>query len=95
MSVHRSQGHRRSLVESGGAVLATFLSPANDPRFWSGSAPAVVHAVTPTTLAPGTRVTIRGKNLSQLSSVTGSLTLVANSGEVVATVPFTVTPASG
>jgi hypothetical protein len=111
----------QSLTESGSSVAATFLSPANDPRFWTGGAPVDLRSVTPSSGPPRTTVTIKGKNLNHVASVviggaatqisaehptklvvsvpatavTGSLTLVANSGDVIGSVPFTVTPASG
>ncbi len=106
-----------SLKESGDSVVATFLSPANDPRFWTGGPTMVVKKFSPTQGAPGTKVTIKGKNLSGATSVviggvqapihsassgkvvvivpstavTGSITLVANSGDVVSKAPFKVT----
>jgi hypothetical protein len=111
----------KSLIESGGNVVATFLSPANDPRFWTGGATVVLKKFSPTEASPGTTVTVKGKNLDQVaaaviggvqaqirpvsntklhvtvpaSAVTGSITLVSASGDVVSKVPFVVTPPNG
>ncbi len=107
----------QSLVEASGSVDATFLVPANDPRFWTGTASVTLKRFSPTKAAPGALVTIKGKNLTQVAAVviggvqatihaagngrlvvvvptnavTGSISLVANSGDVVAKAPFTVT----
>jgi hypothetical protein len=107
----------QSLVEAGGSVVATFLSPANDPRFWTGGGTLDLKNFSPTEGAPGARVTIKGRNLAGATSVviggvaapiqsqtsgklvvsvpstavTGSITVVAASGDFVSRVPFTVT----
>jgi hypothetical protein len=107
----------QSLTEASGSVDATFLVPANDPRFWTGTASVTLKRFSPPKAAPGALVTIKGKNLTQVAAVviggvqatihsassgrlvvvvpttavTGSITLVANSGDVVAKAPFTVT----
>jgi hypothetical protein len=103
----------------GDDVVATVLSPANDPRFWTGGAAVDVTSFSPTKGVPGATVTIKGKNLGQVyavvlggaqatidpttststklvvtvpaGAVTGSITVAANSGEVVSTKLFTVT----
>jgi len=108
----------QTLLEQSGSVVAIFLVPANDPRFWVGAASMAVKKITPLTGVPGTRVTVKGSNLAQVDSVviggvtadirsrtngklkvtvpttavTGSITLVANSGDVVSTAPFVVKP---
>jgi hypothetical protein len=58
-----------SLVEQGGSVVATFIVPANDPRFWAGGAPVDLKSFSPTKGGPGTMVTIKGKNLTGVGSV--------------------------
>jgi hypothetical protein len=111
----------QSLTESAGSVVATFLSPADDPRFWTGGATVALKKFSPTKASPGTVVTVKGKNLDQVASaviggvqaeirpvsnskldvtvpataVTGSLTLVSASGDVVSKVPIVVTPPNG
>jgi IPT/TIG domain len=57
-----------SLVESSGSVVATFLSPASDPRFWGGGATVVLKKFSPTEASPGTVVMVKGKNLDQVAS---------------------------
>ena len=111
-----------SLKEMDGSVVATFLSPANDPRFWTGGPTVVLKTFSPTEGAVGTTVTIKGKDLTGVTSVviggvaapfqrratssklvvivpagavTGKLTVTANSGDVISSVPFTVTKATG
>jgi hypothetical protein len=58
-----------SLVESDDSVTATFLSPAQDPRFWTGGEPLSVKKFTPAKGLPGAKLTIKGKNLSEVQSV--------------------------
>jgi hypothetical protein len=83
-----------SIVESSpsGSVTATFLSPSTDPRFWTGEPTAVLKKFTPTRGAPGKRVTIKGKDLSGVVSVTiGGATVPSieaeTSTKLVVTVP--------
>jgi hypothetical protein len=58
-----------SLVESSGSAVATFLSPATDPRFWTGEAAADLSKLSPTKAPPGATVTISGKNLTGIIAV--------------------------
>ena len=60
---------QESLVEQGGRVVATFVVPANDPRFWAGGAPVDLKSFSPTKGGPGTMVTIKGKNLTGVGNV--------------------------
>ncbi|HXQ43355.1 MAG TPA: choice-of-anchor Q domain-containing protein [Acidimicrobiales bacterium] len=112
----------QSLVESSGSVVATFLSPANDPRFWTGGPSVVLKTFSPTEGPSGTTVTIKGKDLTGVTAVviggvtapiqhpasstklvvtvpsgavTGRLTIISNSGDVVSSTPFTVTTSGG
>jgi hypothetical protein len=90
----------------GGGVVATFMVPANDPRFWTGGAQVSLKTFSPTKGAPGATVTIKGKNLSQVVAVVmgGAQAAIksATSSKLVVTVPssavtgiITVTAASG
>jgi len=66
-----------SIVEQAGnaGVTATFLTEANDPRFWTGSSAVVPKMFTPTSGPAGTAVTINGKNMNQVTSaVVGGVT---------------------
>ena len=58
-----------SLVESDDSVTATFLSPAQDPRFWCGGAAPVLKTFSPTKGKPGNKVVIKGKNLNEVGVV--------------------------
>jgi hypothetical protein len=58
-----------SLVESSGSVIATFLTPATDPRFWTGEAASDLKSFAPTKGAPGSTLTITGKNLAGVVAV--------------------------
>jgi hypothetical protein len=77
----------------GGGVVATFLVPANDPRFWVGGGPVNLKSFTPLKGAPGSRVTIKGKNLTGVVSVVmggATATIVsATPTTLVVTVPPT------
>jgi hypothetical protein len=43
--------------------------PANDPRFWVGAPPIHLTSFSPTSGSVGARVTLKGKNLTQVTSV--------------------------
>jgi hypothetical protein len=58
-----------SLVESSGSVVATFLTPPTDPRFWTGEAATDLKKFAPLTGAAGSTVTITGKNLAGVIAV--------------------------
>jgi hypothetical protein len=98
-----------SLTESSGSVIATFLSPATDPRFWTGEAAADLSSFSPTKGAPGSTVTIKGTNLNGVIAVviggaSATISTASTASELVVTVPekatvgtglITVTSASG
>jgi hypothetical protein len=99
----------KSLTESNGSVLATFLSPATDPRFWTGNAAANLSSFSPAKAAAGATVTIKGTSLNGVIAVTigGATAAISRSStasELVVTVPakatvgaalITITSASG
>jgi hypothetical protein len=99
----------KSLTESNGSVLATFLSPATDPRFWTGDAAADLSSFSPAKAAPGATVTIKGKNLSGVIAVviggaSATISTKSTAADLMVTVPeratvgtalITVTSASG
>jgi hypothetical protein len=58
-----------SIIESSGSVIATFLSPPTDPRFWTGDAAVDLKSFSPTKGSPNSTVTIKGKNLSGVVAV--------------------------
>jgi hypothetical protein len=58
-----------SIKEVSGDAVATLLVPANDPRFWlTGGIPSM-SSFKPASGKVGTKVTIKGKNLSEATSV--------------------------
>jgi hypothetical protein len=96
-----------SLVESSGSVVATFLTPATDPRFWTGEAATDLKNFAPTKGAPGSTLTITGKNLSAVVAVVvggaqATISSASTDTKLKVTVPqgartglITVTSASG
>jgi hypothetical protein len=96
----------QSLTEEDGGVFATFVVPANDPRFWAGGAPVILKSFSPSHGVPGSSVTLKGKNLTGVVSVviggaTATIDSVA-SKKVVVSVPgnalsgtISITAASG
>jgi hypothetical protein len=98
-----------SLTESGGSVVATFLAPPTDPRFWTGDAAADLTSFSPATGAPKSVLTIKGKNLSGVVSVAiggarasisskstaAKLEVTLSPNTAVGTTYITVTSASG
>jgi len=98
-----------SLTESNGSVLATFLSPATDPRFWTGEAAADLSSFSPPKGLPGATLTIKGKNLTGILSVdiggaAATVSSESTAAKLVVTVPqnaargtslITVTSAAG
>jgi hypothetical protein len=80
-----------SLAEQGGGIVATLLVPATDPRFWAGGGALDVTKFSPTHGAPGKKVTIKGKNLSQVVAVVvggaQAKILSRSSSKVVVVVP--------
>jgi hypothetical protein len=99
----------KSLTESSGSVMATFLSPATDPRFWTGEAAAALSSFSPPKGLPGATLTIKGKNLAGILSVDiggakASISPKSTAAKLVVTVPqsaargtslITVTSAAG
>jgi hypothetical protein len=99
----------KSLTESNGSVLATFLSPATDPRFWTGSAAADLTTFSPAKAAPGATMTIKGTNLNEVIAVViggaeATISKSSTASQLLVTVPqkatvgsalITVTSASG
>ncbi len=98
-----------SLIESSDSVVATFLSPANDPRFWTGVASADLKSFSPAKAAPGATITIKGKNLTGVIGVVigglnATISSKSTSAKLIVAVPLqaatgpgliTVTGASG
>jgi hypothetical protein len=85
-----------SLQEQSGSVVATFLSPANDPRFWTGDATVILKKFSPSKGKAGSTVTIKGKNLSQVNSVViGGASATINTAKSTASkLVVTVPPSS-
>jgi hypothetical protein len=95
-----------SLKEQAGSVVAQFDVPASDPRFWTGTGPADLTKFSPTHAAPGGKITLKGKNLTQITAVViggaQARILSQSSSKVVVIVPqgastglITVTADSG
>ena len=98
-----------SLTESSGSVIATFLAPATDPRFWTGDAAADLSSFSPAKGAAGATVAIKGSNLNGVIAVviggaTATISDASTAAKLVVTVPakatvgtalITVTSASG
>ena len=59
----------KSLVEDDGSVVVTLLVPATDPRFWSGNGTCGLTSFSPTHGTPGKKITIKGKDLAQVTAV--------------------------
>jgi hypothetical protein len=59
----------QSLAESMDSVTALFYAPPNDPRFWTGNATVTLGSFSPSRGAPGSKVTIKGKNLKAVNAV--------------------------
>jgi hypothetical protein len=81
-----------SLTEASGSVIATFLSPATDPRFWTGEAAPDLKTISPTKGAPGSTVTITGKSLTGILAVviggaTATISSQSTATKLIVTVP--------
>ena len=59
-----------SLKENRGSVIAKLKVPAGDPRFHIGGELPVVTKFSPASAAPGTKLTVTGVSLSEVTSVT-------------------------
>jgi hypothetical protein len=97
---------QQSLTESAGTATATLAVPANDPRFWVGGSPINLKSFSPTKGKVGSTVTLKGLNLTEVTSVVmgGVRATVksSNAAKVVVIVPekavtgyITVTADSG
>ncbi len=60
----------KSIKEEDDNVVATLVVPVNDPRFHVGGGIPEVTGLSPTTAVPGKKLTIKGDNLSEVTSVT-------------------------
>jgi hypothetical protein len=80
-----------SLVDDHGTVTATLLVPATDPRFWTGTGALGLTSFAPTAGGPGKKVTIKGKDLTQVTAVViggaEARILSRSASKVVVTVP--------
>lgn len=88
-------------------VVTTFVVPANDPRFWTGDASFSLTSFSPTHGAPGSTVTIKGKDLSgslgvAIGGATAAVSSTSTKSKLKVTVPqgahsgfISVTAASG
>jgi hypothetical protein len=96
----------KKATEDDGSVVAKFLVPANDPRFWTGDAALKLKAFSPTSGKPQSKVTITGTSLTQVTAVvfggTQARIVSESATKVVAQVPagavtglITVTADSG
>jgi hypothetical protein len=98
-----------SLTESSDSVIAVIRSPADDPRFWTGVAATDLKSFSPSKGAPGSTVTIKGKNLTAVQAVViggldAPISSKSTASKLIVTVPenavagpgvITVTAASG
>ncbi len=98
-----------SLTESSDSVIAVIRSPADDPRFWTGVAATDLKSFSPSKGAPGSTVTIKGKNLTAVQAVViggldATISSKSTASKLIVTVPenavagpgvITVTAASG
>jgi hypothetical protein len=80
-----------SLVDTDDTVTATLLVPATDPRFWTGTGALDLTSFAPTQGGPGKKVTIKGKDLTQVTAVViggaEARILSRSASKVVVTVP--------
>ncbi len=60
----------KSVKEAAGNVVAKLVLPTGDPRFRVGGEAPLVTSFSPTSAAPGKKVTGTGANLSQVTKVT-------------------------
>jgi hypothetical protein len=59
----------KSLTEMDGNVVAKLELPVGDPRFHIGAETPAVTSISPTTAAPGKKLSIKGLNLSEVTGV--------------------------
>jgi len=95
----------QSATEAGGDVLATLLVPPNDPRFHAGGATPVAVSVSPSSGAPGAKLTISGLYLKGATVFVGSVQVPAKASAkkikltvprvTLGIVPITITTATG
>jgi hypothetical protein len=60
----------KSVKEVGGSVVVNLKLPSGDPRFHVGGEAPVVTGISPTSVKPGKKLTIKGVNLSEVTAVT-------------------------
>jgi hypothetical protein len=60
----------KSLKEAAGNVVAKLVLPTGDPRFHVGGETPQVTGFSPTSAAPGKKITVSGVNLSEVTRVT-------------------------
>jgi hypothetical protein len=85
----------KSLKEEGGSVKTQLLLPVGDPRFHIGGETPHPTSVSPTSAAPGKKITIKGTDLSEVTGVSigGATAHIIKTAptKVSVTVPATAT----